>query len=37
MRTIGITTTTAAGLLTLADRVIHDLDELTPGLVAGLA
>lgn len=37
MRTIGITTTTSAGLLTLADRVIHDLDELTPGLIAGLA
>ncbi|MEO8482949.1 MAG: HAD family phosphatase [Acidobacteriota bacterium] len=36
MRTVGITTTTTADLLTLADRVIHDLDELTPDLVAGL-
>jgi beta-phosphoglucomutase len=29
MRTVGITTTAAAGLLTLADRVIDNLDELT--------
>lgn len=36
MRTVGITTTTEAGLLTLADRVIRDLDELTPDLVAAL-
>lgn len=36
MRTVGITTTTTADLLTLADRVIHDLDELTPDLVTAL-
>jgi beta-phosphoglucomutase len=36
MRTIGITTTTTADLLTLADRVIDNLEELTPDLVAGL-
>jgi hypothetical protein len=36
MRTVGITTTTTADLLTLADRIIHDLDELTPDLVAAL-
>jgi len=36
MRTVGITTTTTADLLALADRVIHDLDELTPDLVVTL-
>jgi beta-phosphoglucomutase len=36
MYTIGITTTTPAELLTLADRVIRHLDELTPDLVAAL-
>jgi len=36
MRTVAITTTTPAVLLTLADRVIGHLDELTPDLVTAL-
>lgn len=36
MRTVGITTTVARGLLAVADRVIDDLREFTPELVAGL-
>ena len=37
MKTIGVTTTSRAEALGDADRIIRDLDELTPDVIQGLA